>query len=259
VERYHKNVGGYHGETIDIAVVLREIAAVATAAGWCEDPFYESVDFRLTAWHRPAAEAAEGKNPRRIYVSAGIHGDEPAPPLAILRLLRENRWPADAEIVLVPCLNPSGFRTNRRENAAGLDLNRDYLNSRSPEICAHIEWLKMQAGYDLCLCLHEDWEAAGFYLYELNPQGRPTLAESMVAAVAEVCPVDISPVIEGREAHGGIIRPALDPRTRPQWPESFWLIQNKTSLSYTLEAPSDFPLGLRVKALTAAVNAALAK
>ena len=79
----------------------------------------------------------------------------------------------------------------------------------------------------------------------------------MVAGVAKVCPIDQSEVIEGREAHGGIIRPNLDPRTRPLWPESFWLLQHKTRLSYTLEAPSDFPLQTRVDALVAGVQAAL--
>ena len=79
-----------------------------------------------------------------------------------------------------------------------------------------------------------------------------------MAAVAPVCPIDLSPVIEGREAQGGVIRPSLDPSTRPQWPEAFWLLQNKTRRSCTLEAPSDFPLATRVNALVAGVNAALA-
>jgi murein peptide amidase A len=80
----------------------------------------------------------------------------------------------------------------------------------------------------------------------------------MIAAVTPVCLIDHSEIIEGREAHGGIIRPSLDPRTRPLWPEAFWLLQHKTRLSYTLEAPSDFPLEVRVKALVAAVKNALA-
>ena len=79
----------------------------------------------------------------------------------------------------------------------------------------------------------------------------------MVEAVATVCPIDLSPLIEGREARGGIINPNLDPASRPQWPEAFWLLQNKTRQSYTLEAPSDFPLPTRVDALVAGVNAAL--
>ena len=64
-------------------------------------------------------------------------------------------------------------------------------------------------------------------------------------------------MIDGRPATGGIIRPELDPAKRPQWPEAFYLLQHKTRLSYTLEAPSDFPLPVRVNALVAAVNAAL--
>jgi hypothetical protein len=80
----------------------------------------------------------------------------------------------------------------------------------------------------------------------------------MIARVAEVCPIDRSEVIEGRPAAGGIIRPDLDPRTRTQWAEAFYLITHKTRLSYTLEAPSDFPLTTRVNALVAAVNAGVA-
>jgi hypothetical protein len=83
------------------------------------------------------------------------------------------------------------------------------------------------------------------------------LAEAMIARVGEVCPIDRSEVIEGRPAHNGIIRPNIDPRTRPQWPEAFFLIMHKTRLSYTVEAPSDFPVAARVVALTVAVNTAL--
>jgi len=107
------------------------------------------------------------------------------------------------------------------------------------------------------LCLHEDWESQGFYVYELNPDHQPSLAEAMVARVAGVCPIDRSESIEGRPAQNGIIRPNLDPRSRPQWPEAFFLITHKTRLSYTLEAPSDFPLATRVAALVAGVGAAL--
>ncbi|PYL00742.1 MAG: hypothetical protein DME19_04010 [Verrucomicrobia bacterium] len=79
----------------------------------------------------------------------------------------------------------------------------------------------------------------------------------MVQAVSKVCPIDLSPVIEDRPAVGGIIRPDIDPEKRAQWPEAFYLIMNKTRHSYTLEAPSDFPLRTRVAALLAAVRTVL--
>ena len=65
----------------------------------------------------------EGK---RIYISTGIHGDEPAGPLAALELIQCDAWPADAAVWLCPCLNPAGFALNRREHPEGIDLNRDY-------------------------------------------------------------------------------------------------------------------------------------
>jgi len=256
VQKLGKNHGGYHGETIDIRAVLRDIKTAAQSHGWTSELFYKTGDLELFALHR-RTEAGSQNPESRIYISTGIHGDEPAGPLAALKLIQENRWPANAEIFLLPCLNPDGFVLNTRGNADGIDLNRDYRHLESNEITAHVRWLERQPKFDLTLCLHEDWESHGFYVYELNPDGHAPLGEKLVAAVARVCPIDLSPVIEGREASGGVIRPSLDPATRPQWPETFWLLQNKTRQSCTLEAPSDFPLAVRVDALVTAVNAAL--
>lgn len=255
MQRIGKNHGAYHGEQIDIHATLRKIADTAQTHGWSSETFHRAGDLEWFALRRPPSRITHHAS--RIYLSTGIHGDEPAGPQAMLRLLQENQWPANADISLVPCLNPVGFLSNRRENPQGLDLNRDYLNPQSDEIRAHIAWLERQPAFDLCLCLHEDWEAHGFYLYELNPDNQPSLAEKMVKRVATVCPVDQSEIIEGRPAQNGIIRPDLDPRLRPLWPESFWLLTHKTRQSYTLEAPSDFALSTRVNALVAAVQAAL--
>jgi hypothetical protein len=172
-------------------------------------------------------------------------------------LVQENRWPEDFAVWLCPCLNPEGFRRNTREDAAGVDLNRDYLHQGTTSVRAHIAWLQTVPAFDLSLCLHEDWEAHGFYVYELNPDGQPTLAEAVIERVATVCPIDLSPIIEGRDAQGGIIRPLVNPITRVDWPESLYLLQHKTRLGYTLEAPSDFPLPARVAALVQGVQAAL--
>ena len=154
-------------------------------------------------------------------------------------------------------MNPAGFVSNRRENSDGKDLNRDYRHPETAEVRAHIAWLERQPRFDVYLCLHEDWESHGFYLYEQNPDGLSSLAETIVNAVRKVCPVDPSEIIEDRPAKDGIIRPNLDPRTRPQWAEAFYLILNKSRRGYTLEAPSDFPMATRVDALVTGVNAVM--
>ena len=166
-------------------------------------------------------------------------------------------WPAGLEVWLCPCLNPTGFATNTRENKSGLDLNRQYLDPQAEEIRPHVAWLEQQPRFDATLCLHEDWEAHGFYVYELSMNSDVSYAADIVRRVSAVCPIDRSPTIEGREAHEGIIRPVADLNSRPQWPEAFYLITHKTNISCTLEAPSDFPLPTRVAALVAGVRAVL--
>jgi Succinylglutamate desuccinylase / Aspartoacylase family len=254
MERLGKNINGYFGERIEIQAVLRDIQTAALERGWSSEIFLEEGEWKWVALTRRASCFTDPVS--RIYISSGIHGDEPAGPLAIRQLLRENRWPSNLDLWLCPCLNPTGFALNRRENQDGFDLNRQYLHPTSREVAAHIAWLERQPAFDLCLCLHEDWEAHGFYLYELNPDQRPSLAEAIVQQVAKICPVDPSSTIEGRPADGGIIRPGVDPRSRPDWPEAFYLLTHKTRLSYTMEAPSDYPLSARVAALVTGVRTA---
>lgn len=255
VQKLGKNHGGYFGETIDIYATLHDIEIAARENHWDSEIFYETGEFKLFALRR--APIRNSPSPFRIYISAGIHGDEPAGPLAALKLLQENQWPEHLEIWFCPCLNPVGFKLNSRANAKGIDLNRGYLNPVAEEILAHVAWLERQPKFDLCLLLHEDWESNGFYLYEQNPDGKISFAKKMIAAVEKVCPIDRAELIEGRPAKNGILRPNILPQDRPDWPEAFYLIINKTRQSYTLEAPSDFPLPARVNALVAAVNAAI--
>jgi len=106
--------------------------------------------------------------------------------------------------------------------------------------------------------VHEDWESKGFYLYELNPTGRPSLADAMIDAAAKVCPIETASVIDGRTVdQPGIIRPVSDPLMRESWPEAIYLRAHHTTLSYTIESPSAFPLAQRIATLRAAIAAAI--
>ena len=79
--------------------------------------------------------------------------------------------------------------------------------------------------------------------------------ETTLEAVGAICPIDHSELIDGRPAKGGLLRPIASPDARPLWPEAFYIVQNnKTRLSYTLAAPSDFPIPTRVDALCTAVK-----
>jgi protein MpaA len=253
-QRLGKNTGSYQGERVDVHKLLQDVQEVALESGWKNIPIgaAESSDPQLPAFQRMAKDAR-----KHLYISSGMHGDEPAGPLALLRLFEEDEWPDDISLFVVPCLNPGGFVRNTRENEHGIDLNRDYRSQKAPRVRAHIRWLEERPRFNLTLLLHEDWEANGFYLYELNPHLEPSLARAMIDRVKEVCPIDDSVLIDGREAKDGIICANRYLAERPDWPEAFYLIHHKTRVSYTLEGPSDFPLLTRVNGLAAAVRAAL--
>jgi protein MpaA len=238
---------------LDPPALAGRFAAAGERAGFRREVFGEAGAVPLFALTR----RTPGPRPR-IYLSGGIHGDEPAPPLALLALLEAGEFDARADWFLCPMLNPEGLSRGTRENAGGVDLNRDYRHLESPEARSHVGWLRRQPLLDLTICVHEDWESRGFYLYELNPDGRRSLAQPMVEAAGAVCPIDTSPLIDGREARGGTIRPPGNPAEREKWPEAIYLVAHHTRQSYTIESPSSLPLGTRVAALSAALRAALA-
>jgi predicted deacylase len=237
-------------DPLNLASRLSEAGA---KAGFRREPFGEAGGVPLFALTR----RTPGPRPR-IYLSAGIHGDEHAPPLALLSMIEAGVFDGRATWFLCPMLNPAGLAQGTRENPEGRDLNRDYRHLESPEVRAHSHWLRHQPNFDLALCLHEDWESTGFYLYELNPDGRRSLAGPMITAAAQACPIDKSPMIDGREAKAGIIRPSGNPLEREKWAEAIYLLANHTRQTYTIESPSSLALEVRVAALRAAVIAALA-
>jgi succinylglutamate desuccinylase/aspartoacylase family protein len=246
-------VNAVKASRLEPADVIARCRELGKAHGFRLETYGESQGYPLIAM----TKRTPGPRPR-IYLSAAQHGDEPAGPAGLLRLLEEKRFDARANWFLCPLLNPVGLAKGTRENAEGIDLNRDYRGTpRSNEVAAHVTWLQRQPRFDLALCLHEDWETYGFYLYELNPKALPSYAESIVESVAKICPLQLTDVIEGRPAKGGIIRPDIDPATRELWPESVHLRLNHTSRCYTTETPSVLPLEQRALAQCAAVETAV--
>jgi hypothetical protein len=205
----------------------------------------------LVAWERP------GSGPR-VYLSAGIHGDEPAGPLALLELMREGFFTPEVHWSLCPALNPSGLAAVTRENASGVDLNRDYWQRATLEVVAHALWLDARPAPDLFISLHEDWESTGFYFYEINlGEDDPQRARLIFEAVSPWFPPEAGPEIDGHEPReAGWIYHAAEPDLPEGWPEAIYLAKMGCPVSFTFETPSQAALGKRVAAHMAAVKAA---
>ena len=84
-----------------------------------------SILFGHSAEHRPLRATRVGEGAVKVLVVGSIHGNETAG-RAVLAQLRRARPPAGAELWLVDSVNPDGVRRGTRQNAHGVDLNRNF-------------------------------------------------------------------------------------------------------------------------------------
>ncbi len=183
-----------------------------------------------------------------IHLAAGVHGDEPAGPHALLALVENDELDPRFSYRMWPCTNPSGYDARTRESVDGLDINRTFgRGGSSPEARAIIT-ANRDRKFELAIDLHEDDEASGFYCYEYGAAG---LGPVMIGVLDDGgTPIDPRAVLtpdpdEEAEKIGG--------RTLTQL-----LMRNAARLGLTLETPSAvLPFVARVAAHVAAVRFAL--
>ncbi len=106
--------------------------ALAKRTGMVVRRFAAGPEFKLY-FVRSAALPREGA----IYISAGIHGDEPAGPEALITWAEKNtRLLRRRPFLLVPCINPWGLVNNSRFDSIKRDLNRSFQDNSIPEVAA---------------------------------------------------------------------------------------------------------------------------
>lgn len=133
-------------------------------------PFGEWAEWMLSSigpWDRTEAGRSSenkpiylyraGHGPRILLGWAQMHGNEPTATNALLALFQEE-LPKEAQekctFYFLPLLNPDGADRFTRENASGLDINRDARECATPEAQILIKLLE-RIKPDLCLNLHD--------------------------------------------------------------------------------------------------------
>lgn len=182
-----------------------------------------------------------------IYLSAGIHGDEAAATEA-LAVWAEETALADLPLLIFPCLNPWGLIHNNRLNEEGEDLNRVFHHENAP-VVRTLKELISPYRFGLSVSLHEDYDATGLYLYELEG-GAPFWGEELLEAARAVIPIEARTRIDGRKFSGGILRRKVNLRKfqKMGYPESIYLHQHHSARTFTFETPSEFALEQRIRA-----------
>jgi predicted deacylase len=93
------------------------VPSVLMAGGWRIEGYGRSVRGAELRVHLPP-------RPRRLLV-AGLHGEEPET-VQLARGIVDRIGGGDARCAVVLCANPDGVAEGRRQNARGVDLNRNF-------------------------------------------------------------------------------------------------------------------------------------
>jgi murein peptide amidase A len=229
-----------------------EFAMIANRQGLDAEVIWESGDDRIRLWTRAAATAFAP----RVFLSAGIHGNEPCGPEALLRFLELHPLSPSCDWVIAPLLNPTGMKVGTRENRDGIDMNRDFYRKESGEVRALVGWWEDQSrGCDLHISLHEDWETTGLYLYEINTGPITSFAGAILDSIRPIVPLEAEGPVDGHELSApGLIIHEPEPDESLGWPEAIWLVKRYPLLSLTLEAPGRVARGYRTAGLLTALT-----
>ena len=201
-------------------------------------------------------------NQKRALISAGIHGDEPAGVETICSFLEQNifnSFDREWELTLLPCINPTGYELNTRENHKGKDLNRLFKIDVS---CPEILFVKntFDRPYDLDMELHEDIDTSGYYLYQKDLTPEPgNLGREILDSVEKVMRLNSAEEIEGMIAVRGLISRLSNPREMEWWPMAIYAHFEGCRHCFTLETSPEFSMQVRVEAHLTAVQTALKK
>ena len=190
------------------------------------------------------------------YLSAGVHGDEAGAAWGLLAWAEDNIATLQQKaFVIFPCMNPHGLQGNTRVDHRGLDINRRFHLDDDP---ISGPWRKIIAArrWRIGLCLHEDYDAQGCYVYELS-QHRGSLSSRILGECINGIALDPRRSIDGRPSRSGIIHRRIIPSDLPGMPEAIELFRLGCPTTLTFETPSEFSLDDRVQAQASFVKAAL--
>jgi murein peptide amidase A len=185
-----------------------------------------------------------------LYLSAGIHGDEPAGPEGLIAWAESNvARLRHLPLLIIPCLNPWGLTHNMRADEKGRDLNRSF-HRRLPVITA-IKKVVGRRSFAASVHLHEDFDGEGLYLYELTrTEG---WGEALLTAARPILATDPRKRIDRWHAKAGLVRRPVRKKLfdRIGHPEALWLFFGHTDRTFTIETPSEIDIERRVAAQVA--------
>ncbi|RZA00337.1 MAG: hypothetical protein EOP11_18435 [Proteobacteria bacterium] len=112
-----------------------------------------------------------GPSSPRVFLSSGVHGDEPGAVTTGMRLLESTLLHRDADLTYVPMMNPGGLNAQTRANLAKLDINRSFNPGEITEAAESLKAALPGASFDVAVDLHGANTKKKFFLISAHEEG----------------------------------------------------------------------------------------
>jgi len=212
---------------------------------------------------------------QNVFLSAGVHGDEPAGVYALLEFLEKHasNYLDDFSFVAFPCINPGGFEKAIRMNNNGVNLNQNFASRKpEPEVKIIKNFLaEHNERYVFSFDFHEDDiytvveqfpvedNPRGFYLYEISKNKKEMFGDDILKIIeAKGVTVCKQEQIYHDKSQDGLVWYKRGTRRYYEHENTlFGYMQKYTKHSFIAETPTCWPLKKRIKAHITALSSAL--
>lgn len=222
------------------------------------------------------AKKDNGEKKRNVLLSGGMHGNEPGGVPAILDFLEYHSqlYLDNFNFYAYPCLNPSGYKLNKRETRLDVDLNLSFTDCVN-SIEARLVSDSLREGPEKYLFTVDMHECEGdpdghtpneFFMWEYCKDEKRRVAPKIIKAVEKDVPICKWKNILCEESENGVI----------YYPESYigddlqkpvtldeYLHKYHTKHAFTIETPSWMSIEKRsqihIKVLTTVLDEYLEK
>lgn len=176
-----------------------------------------------------------------VMITAGCHGNEPAPVYALYNFLKNKPKIRNKRIIIVPCIVPFGFCLHIDKNIKGVDINRDFFSNNPQKETKLLKQLVRKYKPAFVLNLHEDPDEKRFFLY-LEGNNYRKRAEKLVSLVSK----DML-VYKRKKVHGDLVIKGIIEQTKPSTSFEDYLAKLNIP-NFCVETPGFCPLRDRVRA-----------
>ncbi len=179
-----------------------------------------------------------------IMITAGCHGNEPAPVYAIYNFLKSNPKIKNKRVIFVPCIVPYGFCLHIDKNKNGVDINGDFFSRQPQKETKLLKQLVKKHNPTFVLNLHEDPDEKMFFLY-LDGHKQNDLNKSKAEKLIKLISKDMN-FYKRKKIHSDIVINGIIENPKPGKTFEDYLRELNIP-NFCVETPGLYPLKDRVK------------